>query len=224
MKELTKVWLISFALTAILLLICAGCSNSGKVTDTGDDKTNEELNTYDDQVGGDDFGPDRVGPPEYPDDEFQIEDFTFDGAIPVTIGTEEKTIGATGGTITVMVNGQERGFTIPDRLPGLAGNVTVTVSKGTNLNGDNLEVYELWPSNLAYTGPIELELVTDVTVPASTWTDPNFDLYHQFGDVYNAVASAQPDQNGHVSFELYGSTTYAVVYRGHNANEDSGAN
>jgi hypothetical protein len=224
MKELTKALLISFGITAILLFVCAGCSDNGKVTDTGDDKTNDEPNSYDEQVPGDDQGPDRVGPPEYPDDEFQIEHFTFDDAVPVTMATEEKTIGATGGTITVIVDGQERSFTIPARFADLAGNVTVTVSKGTNLYGDNLETYDLWPSNLAYAGPIELELVTDVTVLASMWTDPNFDLYSQYGDAYIAIASANPDQNGLVSFMLNRSTTYAVVYRGHNADENRGAN
>jgi hypothetical protein len=224
MKELSKVLLISFGLAAILLFMCASCSDNGKVTDPGDDKTDDEFNSYDDQVDGDDSGPDRVGPPEYPDDEFQIAHFTFDDAVPVTMSTEEKTIDAMGGIITVIVDGQDRSFTIPARLADLAGNVAVTVSKGTNLNGDNLEVYDLWPSNLAYAGPIELELVTNVTVPASMWTDPNFDFYRQFGDVYIGVASAKPDQNGHVSFMLNRSTTYAVVYRGHNAHEDRGAN
>lgn len=224
MKELTKVLLISFGIIAILLFMCAGCSDNGKVTDPGDGKTDDEINSYDDQADGDDFGPDRIGPPPDPDDDFQIENFTFDNAVPVTVGTEEKTIDATGGTITVIVDGQDRNFTIPARLADLAGNVTVTVSKGTNLNGDNLEIYDLWPSNLAYAGPVELELVTDVKLPASMWTDPNFDLYHQFGDVYIGVASAKPDQNGHVSFALNRSTTYAVVYRGHNAAEDTGAN
>ncbi len=224
MKELTKALLISFGITAILLLMCAGCSDNGKIIDPGDDKTDDEFRFYDDQVDEDNFDPDRVGPPEYPDDDFQIENFTFDIAVPVTIGTEEKTIGASGGTITVIVDGQDRSFTIPARFADLAGNIAVTVSKGTNLNGDNLEIYDLWPSNLAYAGPIELKLVTDVTVPASVRTDPNFDLYRQFADVYIAIASAKPDQNGHVSFVLNRSTTYAVVYRGHNANEDRGAN
>ena|GEM_PF-2711950 len=224
MKELMKALLISACLAAVLLFVCAGCSSDRNITDTGEDKTNDDSNTYDDQVTGDDHGPDRVGPPEYPDDEIQIEHFTFDDAVPVTTGTEEKTIGATGGTITVIVDAQERSFTIPTRLAGLAGDVTVTVSKGMNLNGENLEIYELWPSNLAYTGPIELELATDVTVPTSMWTDPNFDLYSLYGDAYVAAASAEPDQNGHVCFELNRSTTYAVVYRGHNANMDRSAN
>jgi len=214
MKALSKAVAISLGIAAILLLIYTGCSDTANVppTSTG-------VSTWWD---GD--NRDEAGPIDDADDEFQNFYFSFDDAVPVVTNTQENVIPATGGTITVAIDDQDRSFEFPARLTDSDWNVAVTVRKGVNLDGDNLEIYDLSPSYLAYSGSIELELQTDVTIPSSVRTDPSFNLYREFGGVYIGVSSACPDENGFVSLTLDRSTSYAVIYKGDYAESDTDAN
>ncbi len=211
MKSPTRVFFILIGLSAMMLLITMGCSDNPGVSPFA----TTELTGSDN-----DGGNDEIGPQDDTDDEFQTLHFTFDEEFPVATRTVEKTVYAGGGIITVEVDGQNRIFRFPPKLTASAGSHSVTVSKGINLNGENLELFRLAPEWITYTGPISVELETDVELVASSLTDPEFTLYRLFGGAYIKHAAAKSDTEGSVIFELRNGTDYAVTYKGKQIDED----
>jgi hypothetical protein len=195
----------------MMLLIALSCSDNPGVSPF------ETAELAGSDNGG---GNDEIGPQDDTDDEFQTQHFTFDEEFPVTTKTVEKMVYADGGTITVEIDGQNRIFTFPPRMTESVVIHSVTVSKGINLNGENLELFSLAPEWVTYTGPISVELETDVKSVASSLTDPEFTLYWLFNGTYTKYDAAKSDTEGSVTFELRNATDYAVTYKGKQIDED----
>lgn len=211
MKSPTKVLITLTCLSALTLLIALGCSDNPGVS---------PFETTELTGSDNDGGNDEIGPQDDTDDEFQMLNFTFDEGFNVTTKTVEKMLYASGGSITIEVDGQNRIFTFPPRMTESVVIHSVTVSKGINLNGENLELFSLEPEWVTYTGSISVELETDVKSVASSLTDPQFTLYRLFGGTYIKHDDAKSDTEGTVSFELVNGTDYAVTYKGMHIDDD----
>jgi hypothetical protein len=199
----SRSWLIfsAIVLTAIFSFIIVSCSN-------------DNLGYTAPSPNSLDGGSDEVGPPDGGGDDpgFWSLNLVLDETEPVTSATNEKVVGSAGGSITVSVDGQNRTATFPSGFLLSDEIISMTVSKGVNKMGRNLEIYEFTPATIALEGAFTLGMQTDIKVPAETLTRSNFTLYKLEGDNYYEVTSGMPNTESVVEFELRGSMTYAVIY------------
>jgi len=189
MKSHSRLILTAFALMAIFSFILISCSNDKLGYPAASSKT----------LAGDAEG---VGPldGEGDDPEFWNLNLMFD-----VIGTD-------GGTVSFYIDGHNRtvtfpsGFTLSDEI------ISVSVSKGVNKMGQNLEIYEFTPISIALYGAFQLGMETDIETPAAYPIKAKFTLYRLIGDKYYEVTTGLPNSQGVVEFELRSSMTFAVIY------------
>jgi len=182
---------------AIIILMLAGCSNS-----VDSQRTNSTIGID---------NPDGAGPYE---DEFSSSDslFTFDESVDYETRQTTRSIPPEGGDVTLTFDGQYRTLSFPARLVESDWDVSVTITKGKNLHGDNLEVYEFSPSGVAYYGAIDLAIESGIPNRTEMQRDITFSLYRCFADSYSLYSTANPDGRTVVDFTLNQSTKFAVVY------------
>lgn len=182
--------------TALLALILTGCSNSPDSFSTAGSTDIEQ--------------PGDSGPIDGGDQADSL--FTFDESTDSEIRQTTRTIPGSGGDLTLYFNGDYRTLTFPARPAGADWDVSVTITKGYNLYGDNLEVYEFEPSEVAYVGAIGLAIESGVPNRNYAPRDVTFSLYRSIAEQYSLYSTAIPNSSTIVEFTLNSSTKFAVIY------------
>jgi hypothetical protein len=202
MKSLPLVLLALLVLIAAITLVTSSCSDSKLADPVLNDNsiTSQPPNDFD-----------GVGPEDEPDgDPLPEEFFSFDEAFSVETKSGESNVTKDGGEITIYAGGYHH-FRFPESYLASPENITITIQRGFNKEGDRLEIYTIAPLYVGYEGSFSVEIETGIETPSTSIQSFDITLYRSYKDEFYEEATGILDHDGNVTFQLNQSSIFAVI-------------
>lgn len=201
MKSLPFVLVAMLILIAAMALVTSSCSDSKLADPAFSDNSNPNQPP-------DDF--DGIGPDEPEGDALSDALITFDEAYNVVTNSVTSNITNLGGEITIYA-GDYHYFSFPASYLTSSENVTITIERGFNHEGERLEIFTIAPEYVGYEGRFSVKIETEIETPSISAKSFGITLYRYYKDGYYEEATGILDHDGNVTFQLSESSSFAVI-------------